>query len=178
MVSICLFFCSYIERAGIGFVPRRDTTVVCSLWPWSSLFITCAPSWYLAINLLSIFLPFVGTFFLLLPFPCDGSIRYYQCYSCCFIFFDLEIGLEVTEVAVSGLPMNPSAVWTVKRSTRDEHDRYIVVSSPNSTLVLAVGENVEEVHDSGFLGTTSTLVAINVGEDGLLQVFFFPSDEV
>lgn len=66
--------------------------------------------------------------------------------------------------------MNPSAVWTVKRSTRDEHDKYIVVSSPNSTLVLAVGENVEEVHDSGFLGTTSTLVAINVGEDGLLQV--------
>lgn len=82
----------------------------------------------------------------------------------------LRHGLEVTEVAVSGLPMNPSAVWTVKRATRDENDKYIVVSSPNSTLVLAVGENVEEVHDSGFLGTTSTLVAINVGEDGLLQV--------
>jgi splicing factor 3B subunit 3 len=73
---------------------------------------------------------------------------------------------------VSGLPMNPSAVWTVKRATRDEHDKYIVVSFPNSTLVLAVGETVEEVHDSGFLCTTSTLVATNVGEDGLLQVIF------
>jgi Mono-functional DNA-alkylating methyl methanesulfonate N-term len=66
--------------------------------------------------------------------------------------------------------MYPSAVWTVKKSTRDEQDKYIIVSSPTSTLVLAVGESVEEVQDSGFLGTTSTLVAVNVGEDGLLQV--------
>ena len=114
--------------------------------------------------------------------PCEYSVMvscktfYFYYFSFCFpfffFFFDLKIGLEVTEVAVSGLPMNPSAVWTVKRSTRDEQDKYIVVSSQSSTLVLAVGENVEEVSDSGFLGTTSTLVAINVGEDGLLQVFF------
>lgn len=66
--------------------------------------------------------------------------------------------------------MNPTAVWTVKKSTKDEFDKFIVVSSPNSTLVLGVGETVEEVSDSGFLSTTSTLVAINLGEDGLLQV--------
>ncbi len=72
---------------------------------------------------------------------------------------------------MSALPHNPSAVWTVKKATRDEHDKYIVVSFPTSTLVLAVGETVEEVYDTGFLSTTSTLVAINVGEDGLLQVY-------
>lgn len=82
----------------------------------------------------------------------------------------LRHGLAVTDLAESGLPGNPTAVWTVRKSLRDDYDKYIVVSFPTSTLVLAVGETVEEIHDSGFLGTTSTLIINNIGDDGLLQV--------
>jgi splicing factor 3B subunit 3 len=82
----------------------------------------------------------------------------------------LRHGLAVTDLAESGLPGNPTAVWTVRKSIRDDYDKYIVVSFPTSTLVLAVGETVEEIHDSGFLGTTSTLIINNIGDDGLLQV--------
>ena len=39
-------------------------------------------------------------------------------------------------MAVSPLPGNPTAVWTVRRSITDEHDAYIVVSFTNATLVL------------------------------------------
>lgn len=36
--------------------------------------------------------------------------------------------------------------------TTDEFDAYIIVSFVNATLVLSIGETVEEVTDSGFLG--------------------------
>jgi hypothetical protein len=40
----------------------------------------------------------------------------------------------------------------------------------NATLVLSIGETVEEVTDSGFLGTTPTLSCSSLGEDALVQV--------
>lgn len=82
----------------------------------------------------------------------------------------LRHGLEVSEMAVSELPGNPTAVWTVKKRIDDEFDAYIVVSFVNATLVLSIGETVEEVTDSGFLGTTPTLSCSLLGDDALLQV--------
>lgn len=48
----------------------------------------------------------------------------------------LRPGLAVTEMAVSPLPGNPTAVWTTKRSNASEFDNYIIVSFTNATLVL------------------------------------------
>ena len=45
-----------------------------------------------------------------------------------------------------------------------------MVSFTNATLVLSIGETVEEVTDSGFLGTTPTLTCAQLGEDALIQV--------
>lgn len=83
----------------------------------------------------------------------------------------LRHGLEVTEMAVSELPGNPNAVWTVKKNIDDEFDAYIIVSFVNATLVLSIGETVEEVTDSGFLGTTPTLSCSQLGDDALIQVY-------
>ncbi|KAJ3092115.1 Splicing factor 3B subunit 3, partial [Quaeritorhiza haematococci] len=83
----------------------------------------------------------------------------------------LRHGLEVAEMAVSELPGNPSAVWTVKMKADDPHDAYIVVSFANETLVLSIGETVEEVTDTGFLGQTPTLVVGQIGDDALVQVY-------
>lgn len=55
-------------------------------------------------------------------------------------------------------------------TTLDEFDAYIIVSFVNATLVLSIGETVEEVTDSGFLGTTPTLSCSLLGEDALVQV--------
>ena len=57
----------------------------------------------------------------------------------------LRHGLPLTEMAVSELPGNPNGVWTVKKHRSDEYDTYIIVSFPNATLVLSIGETVEEV---------------------------------
>uniref|UniRef100_A0A2P2HZU1 Splicing factor 3B subunit 3 n=1 Tax=Hirondellea gigas TaxID=1518452 RepID=A0A2P2HZU1_9CRUS len=83
----------------------------------------------------------------------------------------LRHGLEVAEMAVSELPGNPTAVWTVKRRAEEQYDAYIIVSFPNATLVLSIGETVEEVTDSGFLGTTPTLACSQLGEDALVQIY-------
>ncbi|CAI0443006.1 unnamed protein product [Linum tenue] len=82
----------------------------------------------------------------------------------------LRPGLAVSEMAVSQLPGVPSAVWTVKKNASDEFDAYIVVSFTNATLVLSIGETVEEVSDSGFLDTTPSLAVSLIGDDSLMQV--------
>ncbi|KAF0289338.1 Splicing factor 3B subunit 3 [Amphibalanus amphitrite] len=83
----------------------------------------------------------------------------------------LRHGLEVSEMAVSELPGNPNAVWTVRKRADADYDAYIIVSFVNATLVLSIGETVEEVTDSGFLGTTPTLSCSQLGDDALVQIY-------
>jgi splicing factor 3B subunit 3 len=82
-----------------------------------------------------------------------------------------QLGLEVSEIAISELPGTPTAIWTVKLSVTDEYHSYIVVSFVNATLVLSIGETVEEVTDSGILGSVPTLLLNQIGNDALVQVY-------
>jgi len=82
----------------------------------------------------------------------------------------LKHGVAITEMAVSDLPGRPTAVWTVKKAQEDEFDSYIVVSFSNATLVLSIGDTVEEVTDSGFLATSPTLQVALLADNALIQV--------
>ncbi|CAF9928539.1 pre-mRNA-splicing factor rse1 [Imshaugia aleurites] len=82
----------------------------------------------------------------------------------------LKHGLEVNDIVDSELPYVPSAVWTTKITRGDEYDAYIVLSFNNGTLVLSIGETVEEVTDTGFLSSAPTLAVQQLGEDALIQV--------
>ena len=62
------------------------------------------------------------------------------------------------------------AVVQVRRTVNDEFDGYIVVSFSNATLVLSIGETVEEVQDSGFLATVPTLRVQLLQDNSLIQV--------
>ncbi|KAI0603423.1 pre-mRNA-splicing factor rse-1 [Biscogniauxia sp. FL1348] len=98
-----------------------------------------------------------------------------QIYSICgngarSTFRILKHGLEVNEIVASELPGIPSAVWTTKLNRDDQYDAYIVLSFSNGTLVLSIGETVEEVSDTGFLSSVPTLAVQQLGENGLLQV--------
>ncbi len=85
-------------------------------------------------------------------------------------FRTIKHGLEVSEIVESELPGVPSAVWTTKITRSDEYDAYIILSFSNGTLVLSIGETVEEVTDTGFLSSAPTLAVQQLGEDGLIQV--------
>ncbi|KAF9586806.1 hypothetical protein IFM89_039968 [Coptis chinensis] len=82
----------------------------------------------------------------------------------------LRPGLAVSERAVSQLPGIPSGVWTLKKNRKDKFDAYIVVSFANATLLLSIGETVEEISDSGFLDTVPSLCVSLLGEDSLAQI--------
>lgn len=83
----------------------------------------------------------------------------------------LRHGIEVAEMAVSQLPGNPNAVWTVKRRYDDQFDSFIIVSFINATLVLSIGEVVEEITDSGFMATSPTISCAQIGDDALVQIY-------
>ncbi|KAI3520039.1 hypothetical protein L1887_09260 [Cichorium endivia] len=82
----------------------------------------------------------------------------------------LRPGLSITEMATSQLPGVPSAIWTVKKNVNDQFDAYIVVSFANATVVLSIGDTVEEVSDRGFLNTAPSLAVSLIGDDSLMQV--------
>ena len=98
-----------------------------------------------------------------------------QIYSICgtgarSTFRTVKHGLEVNDIVDSDLPSVPSAVWTTKITREDEYDAYIVLSFTNGTLVLSIGETVEEVTDTGFLSSAPTLAVQQLGDDALIQV--------
>jgi splicing factor 3B subunit 3 len=98
-----------------------------------------------------------------------------QIYSICgtgarSTFRTLKHGLDVNDIVDSELPSVPSAVWTTKITRADEYDAYIVLSFSDGTLVLSIGETVEEVTDTGFLSSAPTLAVQQLGEDALIQV--------
>ena len=82
----------------------------------------------------------------------------------------LKHGVSVVEMAVSELPGRPTAVWTLKTSQEEEYHSLIVVSFSNATLVLSIGETVEEISDSGLLTTGPTLQVALLADNATIQV--------
>jgi splicing factor 3B subunit 3 len=82
----------------------------------------------------------------------------------------LRHGLPVTEMAASGLPGVAKSVWCLKESNSDAYDKYIVVSFEDATLVLGIGDTVEQVNDSGFVSDHGSLLVNILEDDSMLQV--------
>ncbi|KAF3050035.1 pre-mRNA-splicing factor rse1 [Didymella keratinophila] len=78
--------------------------------------------------------------------------------------------LEVLDLIESPLPQNASDVWTTKLTSEDETDTLIVMCLHNRTLVLKIGDDVEEAANTGFLADTNTLGVQQFGEDCIIQI--------
>ncbi|EWY92301.1 pre-mRNA-splicing factor rse-1 [Fusarium oxysporum NRRL 32931] len=82
----------------------------------------------------------------------------------------LKHWLEINEVATSELPGTVSGVWTTRLTRHDKYDAYIILTSSDNTLVMSVGDKVEQVNDSGFLTSVTTLAIQQIADDGLVQI--------
>mmetsp|Transcript_10418 Transcript_10418/g.21427 ORF Transcript_10418/g.21427 Transcript_10418/m.21427 type:complete len:669 (+) Transcript_10418:121-2127(+) len=80
----------------------------------------------------------------------------------------LRHGAAINQLAVSDLPGTPSAIFSVKGE--DDDDKYIVVSFKDATLVLSVGESVEEVSDTAFVTDAPTIACSKLADGGMVQV--------
>ena len=82
----------------------------------------------------------------------------------------LRHGLQVSEIAVSPLPANPTGIWTLKENLSVLYDALIVLSFSNSTTILSVGESIEEVTDTSFHLDRQTLGIGLMADDSFIQV--------
>ncbi|KAL0481974.1 splicing factor 3B subunit 3 [Acrasis kona] len=83
----------------------------------------------------------------------------------------LKHGLPVTELAKNEIG-NPISVFSIKQHVNQKHESNIVISFSNYTLVLTLGDRVEQVNQSehGMKENVATLATGLIGEDCLLQV--------
>lgn len=81
----------------------------------------------------------------------------------------LRHGLGVSEMAVANLPSKPNGVWSIKNNA-GSYDRYILISFANASLVLSVGEVVNEISDSGFDTNNATIHAGLLANNCYLQI--------
>ncbi|CAD8154884.1 unnamed protein product [Paramecium pentaurelia] len=82
----------------------------------------------------------------------------------------LRHGLEITQLANTNLQAKPLGIWTLKERYEDPVHKYIVISYINKTLVLKIGEKVEQVHDTGLEGTKQTIHVGTLIDDSQIQI--------
>ena len=82
----------------------------------------------------------------------------------------LRHGLAVSEMAMAALPVKPNGLWSIKNTSGSSFDRYILISFANASLVLSVGEVVNEVTDSGFDTNSPTIHAGVLANNCYIQI--------
>lgn len=82
----------------------------------------------------------------------------------------LQYGLPINEIVESDLPGVANKVWTTKLHKDDEFDKYLVISFIDTTLVLSIGESVEEITDSGLALNEETIGVQQIGIHSIAQI--------
>ncbi|KAI5967274.1 RSE1 [Candida margitis] len=82
-------------------------------------------------------------------------------------------GTPTTTLVESPLPITPTKIFTAKTSAEAVDDEYLVITSTLSykTLVLSIGEVIEEVTDSKFVLDQPTVAVQQVGKSSIVQVY-------
>ncbi|KAI5968438.1 RSE1 [Candida theae] len=82
-------------------------------------------------------------------------------------------GTSTTTLVESPLPMRPTNIFTSKTSIDATDDEYLVITSTLSfkTLVLSIGEVIEEVSDSEFVLDQPTIAVQQVGKSSIVQIY-------
>lgn len=84
----------------------------------------------------------------------------------------LTYGVPISELVSSPVPISPTSIFTTKLSDRSVNDDYLVLSTSLSSksMVLSIGEVVEEVNDSGFVLDQVTIAVQQIGKNSVIQI--------
>ncbi|CUM65419.1 uncharacterized protein PRCAT00003057001 [Priceomyces carsonii] len=82
-------------------------------------------------------------------------------------------GIPTSTIVSSPLPFKPTDLLTTKVYADSKNDDYLIISSTLAykTLVLSIGEVVEEVMDSKFVDNEPTIAVQQVGRSSVVQVY-------
>lgn len=84
----------------------------------------------------------------------------------------LTFGLPVSELVTAPVPIVPTSIFTTSLSQASKNDDYLILTSSllSKTLVLSIGEVVEEVNESGFVLDQHTVAVQQVGHNSVVQI--------
>lgn len=84
----------------------------------------------------------------------------------------LTYGVPFSELVSSPVPISPTSIFTTKLSDKSVNDDYLVLSTSLSSksMVLSIGEVVEEVNDSGFVLDQHTIAVQQIGKNSVVQI--------
>lgn len=84
----------------------------------------------------------------------------------------LTYGLPTSELVSLPLPITPTNIFTTKITSSSASDDYLVLTTSlgSKTIVLSIGEVVEEVSDSGFVDDQYTMAVQQVGKHSIAQI--------
>lgn len=93
--------------------------------------------------------------------------------------------IPLSEIVTQDLPSPILHSFTCKIHKNDSFDKFIVLSFFDGSIILSIGEEVEEAENSGFIDTVTTLNVCQIGADsivqvhatGLKQIFYSENDE-
>jgi splicing factor 3B subunit 3 len=93
--------------------------------------------------------------------------------------------IPLSEIVTQDLPSNILNAFTLKIHKSDEYDKFIILSFFDGSIILKIGDEVEEAENSGFIDSVTTLNAYQIGSDsivqihatGLRQIFYNESNE-
>ena len=93
--------------------------------------------------------------------------------------------IELSEIVTQDLPSKILNAFTCKIHKTDQYDKFIVLSFFDGSIILKIGEEVEEAENSGFIDTVTTLNVYQIGDSsivqihatGLKQIFYSEEDE-
>ncbi|CAI5758356.1 unnamed protein product [Candida verbasci] len=82
-------------------------------------------------------------------------------------------GQPTTILVESPLPITPTDIFTTKLTKDSANDEWLIISSvlSNQTLILSIGEVVQDVEDSNFILDQPTIQVQQVGESSLIQIY-------
>ena len=82
----------------------------------------------------------------------------------------LKHGVAATQLVASELPGTPLRVFSLQGEEEGAGTVYLLLSFPNATLVLGVGDSLSEAEDTGFATDVPTLAAGTLATGGYVQV--------
>lgn len=97
----------------------------------------------------------------------------------------LHKNIQLSEIVTQDLPSNILNSFTLKINKTDKFDKFIILSFFDGSIILKIGDEVEEAENSGFIDSIPTLNAFQIGKSsivqihatGLKQIFYNESDE-
>ena len=85
-------------------------------------------------------------------------------------FSQLKPGINIEELSNTEFPVQFSGCWALKSDFNDQFDKFIVLSSSDSTIILKIDDNINECIDSGFDGGKPTIFAACLVDSSRIQI--------